>query len=96
MVDFLYRYQDSLLEAELTERMLFDVSIADDLPVLSVPPLSYNVITAVLFILCIPHLLVLLAVPLARLDQFRATRVCAWMFWFCWHYSFLLRSRVSG
>lgn len=83
MVDFLYRYQDSLLEAELTERMLFDVSGTDNLPVLSVPTLRRFVVTSILFILCVPFLLVLLTVP--AFCQPRAPRLRTGFLWFAWH-----------
>ena len=66
MVDFFHRNETSFLKAQLAEGMALDVSVADDLPVLSVPALRGLAITAILFITCVHLLLVLFAVPAFR------------------------------
>ena len=54
-----------------------------NLPVLSVPTLRRFVVTSILFILCVPFLLVLLTVP--AFCQPRAPRIRTGFLWFAWH-----------
>lgn len=83
VVDFLHRDETSFLEAELTEGMALDVSVADDLPVLPVPALRGLTVTPILFISCVHLLLVFLTVP--TVSQAGTTWIRTWFLWFAWH-----------
>ena len=93
VVDFLHRYQDSFLEAELAEGMLLSVGIADDLPVLSVTTLCCRPVTSVLLVLCVPFLLVLLTIPAVR--QPRTPRIRTGFLRFVWH-GYLLYGKTKA
>ena len=91
MMDMFCSHKPSFLPASLTERMVMDVSVTNNLPSSPVPFLCF-LVPSVALVLPVHLPLVLLAVP--SLCQVGTAGISTWSLWFSRH--FILHSKSPG